>query len=221
MLKRILLSATVLACPLPAMADLITGELWVFPQTEFEQTGPGIDGIEIGLYTGMTLPTIATGSFAGLITPNSILIPQNVNTDIALMQLGHGSDLFCGQNCLYVIRLTMASNDFAWLNADTIHFDGVLPVGPPAYAFSGMGTMTLPGFDPTPGTFQLNFQGPGDYGNWNAWTSIEWHSDVPYPVPAPILGAGIVPFLMGLAGLSWLRRRRRVEATAALAEAEV
>jgi hypothetical protein len=86
-----LLSATLLACPLPAMANTITGSLSVFPVSE---NYPGTGAIEFGV--GNALAPIATGDFAGIITNSTLLIPQNVGDEIFYGQIGSGSNLFCG-----------------------------------------------------------------------------------------------------------------------------
>jgi hypothetical protein len=196
MLKRILLSATVLACPLPAIANTIDGQLMVFPNAELSAT-------TIEFYVGNTLPPIELGSFTSLGTP-LLLVPQNVSTDVPLAALGTGSDLSCGGNCLFVVSNTTGT---AWLNVSTIVDLGwSMQGGWPTHEWHGTGAMSLTGFDPTMGEFQVNSQ-IGDFPDpWHNWTSIQFISNGTPAVPGPIVGTG--PLSLVLGGLAWLWRRK-------------
>jgi hypothetical protein len=209
MLKRILLSATLLACPLPAMANSISGTLSIFPAASYN---PNTD--QITFNGGSALPPTLNGDFASVITGTQVLAMQNMSVAIPQTQIGSGSDLFCGVNCVFALMnfsgpiLPQNFTGAATMQVQTANFSTLPGID---FIITGDAIMSLTGFDPTPGVYSLSIQS-GHFWNpqgayFNNWTGLSW-SEPPTPVPGPIIGAGLPGLVAACIGLVALARRR-------------
>jgi hypothetical protein len=199
---RLILTALLACAAMPAMATSITGSLDVYPYA-----GWNYPNSTITPWFGNTLATTGTGDFAPFVAGSNLVL-QNPNMTIPFSALGTNSNLFCGTSCLFA--LVHHPNPVAWLNVSTIVDHGEFFWGTPTHQWTGTGVMSLVGFDPTPGNFTMTIQ-HGLFGYTDTWMSIAYNA-TPSPVPGPIVGAGLVPFLLGLFGINWLRRRKLKEA---------
>src|SRR5260221_1522142 len=158
MLKRILLSATVLACPLPAMANSIDGTLSVFPSASYN---PTTSQITFGVDGAGALPPIITGDFSSVFTGDQLLVMQNTGQPIAYGQIGNGSDLFCGQNSVFALMNFNGPIDPANLTGyATMELTSATYSSAPGVdvIITGNAIMSLTGFDPTPGLYSMSIQ---------------------------------------------------------------
>jgi hypothetical protein len=193
MRKLLLSGVALLALTGAAKADLITGQLSLFAVTELDTAARIIE-----FYSGNALPPVTIGSFAG-VGPNPALVWQNTGSDVAWSNIGSGSDLFCGANCLFV---TATAGTFSWFNVSSA---AVSPTSD--LEIFGAGVMSLTGFDPTPGTFSMSGQA-GNFGAYSAWTAFTYIPNTVH-VPGPLAGAGLPGLVAACMGLIALVRRRK------------
>jgi hypothetical protein len=90
--------------------------------------------------------------------------------------------------------LIVSADAFDFTPGDTMHL--------PSLAITGTGTLSLTGFDDTPGMFSITTQGPNDdvQVTFSVTSTAAGSTTVPEPASLAILGAGMAAL--------WLGRRR-------------
>jgi hypothetical protein len=185
----------------PANASTITGQLSVFGTNILDPQAQTITFLSGNPFSptatapgdSNTVVVTETGDFLGLGTGGT-LTWRNQGTPIGFNSLGIGSNLLCGDNCLFTGSNNGVTFSFNILsNSATFDYPTLTVLG------SGIGHLT--GFDPTPGIFSLTSQGGPNLG----FT----FTDPPAPVPGPIAGSGVPLLASGLIGLLALNRRRK------------
>ena len=162
----------------PAPAIPITGN--------FSLTGTDTYNLTTNTITFLTNTiNIATGSFAGL-AGTSVVFDQNPANYSAL------TGLFFHH----------VASGLSFTFPGLANFSENTP-NPNDLTISGNGILTLPGFDPTPGTFNLTTQEGGD------GLTVVTFSSTTRAVPGPLLGAGLPGLLAAAGGLVALARARR------------
>jgi hypothetical protein len=205
MQKAFVIVATLAGFSCPATAAYIPAgdSILFYGNAYFEYSEQTIEFLR-----GQTLPPYESpGSPFAQLGPNLGFIWQNEFTDLPITQIGNGSDLWCGANCL----VTIGQYDGplgAWLNVLDMH---VAVNQPDSLIVGGAGIFTMTGYDPTPGNWML-------FSNWiddpraptGWWQGVGFiSSGPPAQVPGPLAGAGLPGLAAGGALLLWLGRRRR------------
>ena len=166
----------------PAKAVFLTGN--------FSINGTNTYDTAANTITFYNTPFIAvgTGSFAGLL--GSPLTVEGQGTIASALAVDYsalaGVFLFTGGGLQFVV----SSADFEETANNQLTIDAV-------------GTLSLTGFDPTPGTFSLSTQGVP------AATTVSFSATV-VAVPGPIVGAGLPGILLACGALVAFARRRRL-----------
>jgi hypothetical protein len=201
MKKKLLLaavSAATLLWSLPANATSITGQVSIFGTSILDSQAQTITFLS-GSYFSSMGPwhgigdglMFETGSFTVLGDGGS-LVWRNQGTPLGFNNLATGSDLWCGDTCLFGGANNGVTFTFNILSATASAANGMTVLG--------TGLANLTGFDPTVGAFSLTSQGGFNLGFTVAAP----------PVPVP-LGSSMLPSLVaGLVGLFALHRRRKL-----------
>lgn len=104
---------------------------------------------------------------------------------------------FAGQ--LYSVSDAGNSSTLSISPPSTFNFT---PGALPSLTVTGSGTLTLTGFDPTPGVYEITTQGPTTALVTFSATSIGTQTGVPEPASMALLGSALF-------GFWWLRRRNQ------------
>jgi hypothetical protein len=113
-----------------------------------------------------------------------------------------GSNLDCGDNCLFVGVNNGLTLTFNVLSITASMIDSYV-------LFSGSGIASLTGFAPSEGTFSMSFPMSSQAAPFG-FTWIDPPGAGPSSVPGPIAGAGLPGLILASGGLlGWWRRRRK------------
>jgi hypothetical protein len=173
----------------PAKATTITGTLSIIGFNNLDFTNHTITFLNASPLSILG----ETGSFTMLGTGAPVFIRNEV-TAIDYTTLTTGSNLPCGGGCIYTAAGGTVTFD---LTSETVvqQIGGFLDI-------MGTGIITLTGFDPTQGIFELSSQG-------GTGTNLSY-SITTIAVPGPIAGAGLPGLIAVCSGLlAWWRRRQK------------
>ncbi len=123
---------------------------------------------------------LETGSFTEMGTGGTVTL-DNAGTPVKWTDLTGGSDLACGGGCIYIARNGGDTTTFD-LTSETVKKSAT------SLDISGIGTATLSGYDPTPGTFVLSTQLNGGTSE----VSFSTTTTVPEPATMTLLAAGLM-----------------------------
>jgi hypothetical protein len=215
-MQKLFLTAVALAafaCPATAAYIPAGDSILFYGNAYFEYSAQTIEFLR-----GQTLPPYESpGSPFTQLGSNLGFIWQNEFTDLPISQIGTGSDLWCGTNCL----VTIGQYDGplgAWLNVLDMH---VAVNQHDSLIVGGAGIFTMTGYDPTPGNWMLFsnvVEDPRAPTGW--WQGVGFiSSGQPAHVPAPLVGAGL-PGLAAACGalLLWLGLRHKGDASPPLGQ---